>query len=246
MPKVHIWTPESNTDSQVVKIIGDKIAEFYKEEITNIKIIPSGKSTYNAVASEDSGLFQAVQNHLKQCELVIFLLDFDGIQSNAQRKKEPNSHINKITAVINQIPNKVKLLYIHKEIEAWLLIDCLGICCYFKNDEAIRQNKEWIRFAKNHQLGKTDLITEAERGGSNAKEHLVRFSRQIIKKIKPKLTRQGIAREEYTEDMSKLVVKFVHINQETINRNDSLKDFADLLYKIAKKSKKKTKQVTEK
>ena len=178
--------------------------------------------------------------------MVVFLLDFDGIQSNAQRKKEPNSHINKITAVINKIPNKVKLLYIHKEIEAWLLVDCLGICCYFKNDEAIRQNKEWIRFAKNHQLGKTDLITEAERGGSNAKEHLVKFSRQIIKKIKPKLTKQGIAREEYTEDMSKLVIQFVHINQETINRNDSLKEFADLLYKIAKKSKKRTKRVTEK
>ncbi len=149
MKTVRIWTPESNTDSKFAKIIADKIIRFYQEEdlkrevpkLDNVSVITLGKSSYNEVVRKDDGLLKAVTSHLKQCDFVIFLLDFDGIQSHAQRRNEPNSHINKIELVTNRIPEKTKLLYMKQELEAWLLIDCLGICCYFKNAD-IREDRD--------------------------------------------------------------------------------------------------------
>lgn len=240
MKTVRVWTPESNTDSKFVKIITDKIIKFYKEEdlklkeprLEDVSVIPLGKSNYNDVVRKDDGLFKAVTSHLKQCDFVIFLLDFDGIQSHAQRRNEPNSHINKIESVTNKIPERTKLLYMHQELEAWLLIDCLGICCYFKNAD-IREDGGWIKFCNKSQSGKTDLITEVERGGNNAKEHLVNFSRKVIKKINPDAKPKDLDKKEYTENESDRVAEFIHINQETIKRNDSLQDFAKKLCEIA-------------
>ena len=127
------------------------------------------------------------------------------------------------------------LLYMRHELEAWLLIDYLGICCYFNNaqDETIRQDKNWIKFAQSHQSGKTDLIVEVEMGGKNAKEYLVNFSREIIKRINPKLKPKDIDKNEYTENIADRVAEFLNINSETLNRNDSLKKFADCLREIA-------------
>ena len=94
MKTVRIWTPESNTDSNFAKIIADKIIKFYKEEdlklkepkLEDVSVIVLGKSNYNDVFRKDDGLFKAVTDLLKQCDFVIFLLDFDGIQSHAQRR----------------------------------------------------------------------------------------------------------------------------------------------------------------
>ncbi len=253
MKTVRIWTPESNTDSKFAKIIADKIIKFYKEEdlklkepkLEDVSVIVLGKSNYNDVFRKDDGLLKAVTNLLKQCDFVIFLLDFDGIQSHAQRRNEPNSHINKIESVINRIPEKTKLLYMCQELEAWPLIDCLGVCCYFKNAD-IREDGDWIKFSKKSQSGKTDLITEAERGGNNAKEYLVNFSRKVIKRINPDVKPKDIDQKEYTENTSDRVAEFVYINQETINRNDSLKKFSLLLCEIAKKAEGKPQRVMEK
>jgi hypothetical protein len=55
--------------------------------------------------------------------------------------KEPNSLINRINKVVAQSQGKALLILIRQELEAWLLVDCQGICCYFtKNQqlEAIR------------------------------------------------------------------------------------------------------------
>ena len=241
MKTVRIWTPESNTDSKFAKIIADKIIKFYQEEdlklevpkLDHLSVIRLGKSNYNEVVRKDDGLLKAVTSHLRQCDFVIFLLDFDGIKSHSQRINEPNSHINKIESVTNRIPEKTKLLYMKQELEAWLLIDCLGICCYFKNDQLIRENSDWIKFSRNSQSGKTDLIVEAEIGGKNAKEHLVNFSRKVIKKINPDAKSKDIDKKEYTENTSDRVAEFIHIDQETIRRNDSLQDFAKKLCEIA-------------
>ena len=232
MAKVRIWTPESDTDSRVVQSLANKISRFHNIEIS---ISISSKSAYNTAARIDGGLTKAVTTYLKQDDLVIFLLDHDGIQSQAQRKNESNSHVNKISEVVSQIPEKTMLLYMCQELEAWILVDCLGICCYFKrdNDEIIRQDKNWIKFAQKYQLGKTDLIVEAERGGKNAKEYLVNFSRKIIEKINPKLKPKDIDKNEYAENIADRVAEFININSETLNRNDSLKKFADCLREIA-------------
>jgi hypothetical protein len=237
MKRVRIWSPESDTDSKAIECLANKIIKFHEIEIS---ISKSTKSAYNQAARADDGLEKAVNIYLKHDDFVIFLLDRDGTQTNAQRKTEPNSHINKITKVINQIPEKTKLLYMCQELEAWLLIDCLGICCYFKDNETIREDQDWIKFSKKHQIGKTDLIVEAEMGGSNAKESLVKFSHKIIQKINPKIKSNDIAKKEYTESISDRVAKFINTSEETLNRNDSLKEFARCLCEIAKLTEEKT------
>jgi hypothetical protein len=237
MAKVRIWTPESDTDSKVVQTLANKISRFHNIDIS---ISTATKSAYNTAARVDGGLHKAVTTYLKQDDLVIFLLDHDGIQSQSQRKNEVNSHINKISEVVRQIPNAM-LLYMCQELEAWLLIDCLGVCCYFKkdHDETIRQDSNWIKFAQKYQLGKTDLIVEVERGGKNAKEYLVNFSRKIITKINPKLKPKDIDKNEYAENIADRVAEFININTETLKRNDSLKKFADCLCEIAQTSEEK-------
>ena len=103
-------------------------------------------------------LDKAVNIYLQTSDLVIFLIDYDGIQSNFERRGEPNSLANRITKVVNSIDNAI-LIYIRQELESWLLVDCLGICCYFNNkkDENTRYKKDWIDFAKRNQHGSTDL-----------------------------------------------------------------------------------------
>ena len=119
-------------------------------------------------------------------------------------------------------------------MEAWLLIDCLGICCYFKNDKTIRQDKTWIKFAQKSQCGETSLIVESERGGKNAKEYLRNFSRRIISKINSNLKPRDIDKKEYTEGMADSIAEFINVNEQTINHNESLRQFADHLDAIAK------------
>ncbi|GBO55222.1 hypothetical protein APA_3272 [Pseudanabaena sp. lw0831] len=232
MRKIRIWTPESDTDSRTVECLAHKIINFCGADIA---ILTSSKSAYNQAASKPDGLEKAVNIYLKQDDFVVFLLDFDGIQSHAERIKQPNSHINKITEVTNKLPDKTKLLYMCQELEAWLLIDCLGICCYFKQDknEIIRQDNEWIKFANKYQKGETDSIVEVEQGGKNAKEYLVKFSRKIIEKINPKLKPKDIDKKEYVENIANLVAEFIHINQATLKRNNSLNEFATLLSTIS-------------
>jgi hypothetical protein len=115
---------------------------------------------------------------------------------------------------------------------------------YFKNQrtvsETIRQDPNWIKFAQKYQLGKTDLIVEVERGGKNAKEYLVNYSRKIIMRINPKLKPKDIDKNEYAENIADRVAEFININNETLKRNDSLKNFADCLREIAQTTEEKT------
>jgi hypothetical protein len=226
MKSIRIWTPESDFDSKTVRCIAQKIVEYYD---SNINVLDSTKEAFNqAIKKTDSdGLKKAVDTYLISSELVIFLLDADGVQSEAKRLQEPNSLINRINRVVAQSQGKALLILIRQELEAWLLVDCLGICCYFttKNQQT-RSDPQWVKFAKKHQIGKTDLIIEAESGGKNAKEYLVDLSKLILKKINPRLKPKDLKKLQYEENYSDKIAKELEINHQTIARNDSLSEFA--------------------
>ena len=164
MRSIRIWTPESDFDSQAVRCIAEKIVQFYKSDIT---ILDSTKEAYNQAVRKNL-LDKAVKNYLKTSELVIFLIDADGIQSQAERLKQPNSLVHKITEVVNSIDNAI-LIYIRQELESLLLVDCLGICCYFTKDENTRIKPDWIKFINKYQSGYTESIIEADNQSKGAK-----------------------------------------------------------------------------
>lgn len=233
MPSILIWTPESDYDRDAITCIGQKIVEYYGCQLT----ISSGtKQGFNDAARKPDGLKKAVDIYLKRNDLILFLIDGDSVKSQEQRRQEKNSLVNRIKAVVDSSPGKVLLILILQEIEAWLLVDCLGICCYFTKNPGIRENQDWIKFANKYQKGKTHLITEAELGGKNAKEYLEHFSQEILVKKNPNLKNKykNLREMQYSEDKSPGIAKSIEINAETINRNESLEQFARCLHQLAK------------
>jgi len=230
MASIVIWTPESVYDSQAVVCIAQKILKYYG---FNIEIVEATKQAWNQAIKEPDGLKRAVDIYLKQHELVIFLIDADGVQSQTQRRQEPNFLINRIKRVVAQSKERALLILMREELEAWLLADCLGICCYFTQSEETRNNPDWIKFAQKNQRGDTHLITEAEPGGKNSKEYLINFSKKILKKINPKLKEQDLKKRQYHESLSGEVAKYMEINQQVVNRNSSLIEFVQHFSKQA-------------
>lgn len=225
MSNILIWAPESDFDSKTVCCIAKKIVKYYD---SNITVSDSSKVAFNQAIKKTGGdgLKKAVDIYLNKSELVIFLLDADGVQSQAQRLKEPNSLINRIKKVVEQSQGKCLLILIHQELEAWLLVDCLGICCYFTKNLGTRNDTKWEKFAEKYQKGKTDLIIEAESGGKNAKEYLVNFSKDIVKKINPQLKDRDLEKKQYSEHDSEKVAEKLEITDQTLARNNSLSEFA--------------------
>ncbi|MGK7961413.1 hypothetical protein [Crocosphaera sp.] len=225
MPSIIIWTPESDHDSKAVLYLSEKIIQYYNSDI---KVYESSKKAFNKAIKTDknNGLLKAVNIYLKNHDLVIFLLDADGIQSQSQRRQQPNSLINRVESIVNQSDGKAILVLIEQELESWLLIDCLGICCFYTKNNNTRDKEDWIKFAKKYQKGKTELIIEAEAGGKGAKEYLENLSKAINKKINPNLKDRDLKQKKYTESESPDVMRYIEINSQTINRNDSLKQFA--------------------
>ena len=95
MSNILISAPESDFDSKTVCCIAKKIVKYYD---SNITVLDSSKVAFNQAIKKTggAGLKKAVDIYLKNSELVIFLLDADGVQSQAQRLQEPNSLINRI------------------------------------------------------------------------------------------------------------------------------------------------------
>ncbi len=226
MVSVRIWTPESDYDSKAVRCIAQKIVNHYSYDL---EILEGTKTAFNTVARQPGGLKKAVDAYLKTSEIVIFLLDADGVQSQAQRLKEKNSLINQVNKVVEQAQGKAVLVLIDKELEAWLLIDCLGVCCYLNKTRNIRNDRGWIKFSNKYQLGDTSLIIEAESGGKNAKEYLVEFSKKILKKLNPKLKVRDLQKRHYSEQESYQIAEYLEINNQTIARNSSLYEFSQYL-----------------
>ncbi|MFN9560700.1 MAG: hypothetical protein ACK56B_19255 [Dolichospermum sp.] len=232
MPSIRLWVPESDYDSKAVGCIANKIVALYGGDIT---IQLADKQGFNRATNPkiQDGLKKAVDAYLKNDILVIFLLDSDGIESQNQRRREKNSLVNRIEEVVNLFEGRVKYFPMVQELEAWLLVDYLGICCFFtKNDH--RNNQEWIKFAKSKQRGQTDLIAEAESGGRGAKEFLVKASQEILIKHNPNLRDKpkNLKESQYEESQSSKIAEYIKIDYETLGRNKSLLDFANCLHQL--------------
>jgi hypothetical protein len=228
MHSILIWTPESDYDRDAIKKLSIKIKDFHNIQC---KINTSTKIAYNQ-AVQRKNLKGAVDVYLKENDCVIFLIDSDGIDSQEKRKNEPNSYINQITKLVDD--QKIFLVQIKQELESWLLVDCLGICGFYKNRN-LRNDNDWIKFASKHQKGQTENIIEAESGGKGAKEHLEEFSDQINLKINPGLKNRlkNLKQKRYKERDSPKIAEYILIDSSTLKRNDSLNNFADYLKPIA-------------
>lgn len=227
MPNILLWTPESDYDNQTIKILAQKIIEFYRSQ-SHFQIFTMTKQAYIVAVQKDpqKGLQTAVNILLKQYDLVLFLIDTDSIQSQHQRLNQQNSYINQIRRVVNN--KTVFLVEIKQELEAWLLVDCLGICCYYTKQATTRNNAEWQKFSQKYQKGDTQFIIEAELGGKGAKEYLEDFSDAINLKINPNLSQKlkNLKDKRYQEKDSPNVANHLLIKNQTLSRNLSLRQFA--------------------
>jgi hypothetical protein len=235
MPSVRLWVPESDHDSKAVGYIANKIVALYGGNITIQLATKQGFNTATNPKIQD-GLKKAVDNYLRNDDLVIFLLDSDGTQSQNQRHKEINSPVNQIEEVVKLFEGvgRVKYFPMIQELEAWLLVDYLGICCFFTENTGHRNNRKWIDFANSKQRGGTDLIAEAESGGKGAKECLVKASREILIKHNPNLTdkHKNLKASQYEESQSSKIAEYLEIDYQTLRRNKSLLDFATCLHQL--------------
>jgi hypothetical protein len=230
MHKVRIWAPESDNDSKVILRFSRRITQYFQYEI---QVSESSKKAYIDSAQSIEKLKRQVEIYLQQDELLIFLIDADSEASLATRRAQPNSMINRIEKIIGLFPDKVKLILVRHEIEAWLLVDYLGICIYYTGNKDLRTNSDWLKFANKHQMGNTELIVEPELGGKNAKEVLIAKSREIIKKHNLKLQRRDLSRKQYCEAHSPAIAECLLIDQEAIRRNSSLELFRKELHSVA-------------
>jgi hypothetical protein len=86
---------------------------------------------------------------------VIFVIDHDGPQAQANRRQEPNSLINQIEEVVKlkEFQGRVHLVEAVNELEAWLLIDCTGIFCYFaQNHHALPKSCQQNLLKENAEI----------------------------------------------------------------------------------------------
>ncbi len=232
MPSIRIWTLESDNDAKAVKCLANKLATYRKLGATTI---------YTAGRCNSSGrLRKAIQNYLRQDDCVILVIDRDGPITRHQRLKQPNSLINQAKQIINDplFDGKVFLVEVVPELEAWLLIDCLGIFCYYATKRAqfkencrskVSAKQPFKRLVDRYQRGDTKTIVEPEAGGKGAKEYLVEFSGRVLQELNPKIPRRNVESERYNEAVSPEVAEHIVINEETLSRNKSLKKLGDVI-----------------
>ena len=242
MPSIRIWTLESDNDAKAVKCLADKLAAYLRLE--NLSIQTSGKKALprpgRGGGSPHETLRKAVRNYLQQDACVIFVIDNDGPMSTHQRRQEPNSLINQIDRVVrdNGLSGKVFFAPAVQELEAWLLIDCLGISCCFATKrrqykencrQKVSANQAFAKLVGQFQPGDTELIVEPESGSRGAKEYLERFSEKVLRELNPTMPEKNVKNNRYRERMSPEIAEYVVINQETLRRNNSLRHLGNLL-----------------
>ena len=244
MPTIRIWTLESENDAKAVECLANKLVTHLQLGNISIQKGPKAvpKRNRRGTSSSDT-LRMAVQNYLKQDACVIFVIDSDGPMSGHQRQQEPNSLINQITRVVRdrRFTGKVFLAQAVQELEAWLLIDCLGIFCYFASKvsqyrencrDRVSANQSFMRLVSSYQKGDTKKIVEAEIGGRGAKEYLIEFSKKILPALNPNKTPKNVTREQYRENLSPEVAEHVLIDRHTLGRNNSLRKLGTILSKF--------------
>ncbi|MDE0298749.1 MAG: hypothetical protein OXN17_08965 [Candidatus Poribacteria bacterium] len=233
MTTIRIWAVESDYDAKAVERLATKLAEHL--QLRNLSIQVSGKQ---ALAHRQ--LDKATRNYLKEAACVIFVIDQDSPMFLHQRRQQPNSLINQVEQLVNDssLDGRVFLVFAIQELEAWLLIDCLGIFCYFASQrgryrnncrDRVSENKDFARMIDSEQKGDTEKIVEPESGGKGAKEYLERFSERILLKLNPNRRRKNVENERYREAMSPMMAEHVVIDRETLKWNNSLRYFGEVL-----------------
>ena len=156
---------ESDNDAQAIRCLANKLATFLR--LGPISILTAGRR------KPSIKLRHAIENFLKRDDCVIIILDRDGPRANHQRQQKSDSLINQIKQIVND-PNfagKVFLIEAVQELEAWLLIDCLGIFCYYATKRSqfrencrskVSANRPFKRLTDRYQKGNTENIVEAE------------------------------------------------------------------------------------
>ena len=234
MPSIRIWTLESDNDAKAVKCLANKLKEYLKLEAMSIDTTGRLKPP--------TRLRDAIQILLEDEDCVILIIDRDGPIAHHERLQQPDSLLNQIKQIVND-PNfagKVFLVEAIQELEAWLLIDCLGIFCYFATKRAQSQyrnncrdkvstNPSLKRLVNHYQKGNTEIIVESVRGGKGAKEYLIEFSEKILSELNPNLRPKNIRREKYRETLSPEVAEHIVIDEETLRRSNSLKKLGDVI-----------------
>jgi hypothetical protein len=241
MPTVRIWTLESDYDAAAIKCLANKLVAHLQLENLSIRAVGRSALPKRKIkgASLSGILRRATQNYLKQDACVIFVIDSDSPMSTSERRRQQNSLINQIERVVNDssFAGKVFLAQAVQELEAWLLVDCLGVFCYFASKRAqYRENcrdkvstkRSFAQLVGRYQSGNTENIVEAEIGGKGAKEYLTEFSEKILLALNPNMPRKNVSEKRYREAMSPEVAKHVDINQETLRRNNSLRYLGDV------------------
>lgn len=241
MPRVTIWTIESDYDKEAVKLLAHKLATHQK---TNLAIRAVGRKVFSDVTSktkkDPDALGKAVNNYLRDGDsCVIFVTDSDSPILLERKRQDTNSAISQIEQVTRKFAGRAHLALAIHELEAWLLVDCVGVCCYFagvKNTSESRQ-KQAAKFQgilKNYSRGNTELIVEAEAGGKGPKEYLIELSEKILKSHNPKIVQRIITQKRYTESLSPEVANYIEINDDNLRRNASLQRFGEYLIGCSK------------
>ena len=229
MPRIRIWTLESTNDAKVVKHLTDKLVTHLRLGNLSIQTVGGTESLmYNKKGqSLNDRLRRTIQQYLKKDDYVIFVIDNDSPMSLHQRRQEPNSLINQIRRIVGDrsFAGKVFFAPAVQELEAWLLIDCLGIFCYFASRRAqyrnncrdkVLANQSFVRLLRRYQKGNTEHIVETEVGGNGPKEYLEDFSEQVLRTLNPNIPQKNINRNRYHERVSPDVAKYIVIDRETL------------------------------
>jgi len=225
MRKLRLWAPESDFDAKALQVIAREIA-IQAGAALDIRL--ASQAAYNTAARSDR-LRTAVEAYLKEDDVIIFLIDYDNPESDAARKGQKNYYSNRIKPLVQAFPERVLLCTMKCELEAWLLVDVLGICCYFAESQDNRTDEKWTAFAKKHQSGNTETFQEANPGGSGVKEVLVELSKEILKKLNPKRKDKSFSKHTYTESMAPKLAGYLVMDKQTLQRNASLQTFASHL-----------------
>ena len=241
MASITIWALESDYDAKAVKCLAGKLADHLGLDDISIRAVGSSAKPRKPKGNKDpaDALKRMVELYLKEDKCVIFVIDEDGPMASHQRRQEQNSLVNQVGRVMadNRFSGSVHLAWAVREMEAWLLIDCTGIICYFASKrkpyrdncrEKIRGKADFSRLANKFQSGNTEFIVEAEAGGKGVKEYLTNFSREIFRMINPKV-KHPPKDKLYKEKFSPEIAKFIQINSETLKRNNSLRRLRRLI-----------------
>ena len=242
MPTIRIWALESDNDAKAARYLANKLVMHLQLSDISIQTVENRRFLNNRRirGTLNDKLRKAVQNFLDQGEYIIFVIDSDSPMSLHQRRREPNSFINQIERIVGDRSFDGRVFFapaIH-ELEAWLLIDCLGIFCYFATRRAqyrnncrdkVLTNQSFVQLLRRYQRGNTEHIVETQAGGNGPKEYLEDFSEQVLRALNPSIPQKNVNRERYHEGMSPDLAKYIVIDTETFGRNNSLRELGNVL-----------------